>query len=254
MKSAGVFNTPTLAMRARANVAAHLWAAEMREAIIRQAEAYLRFSDDELWELMFGCTISRSWMVWSNGYCPACKGDVPMYDWQIEALKYPWKVRCPHCQEFFPKNDFLRFYRSGLDGHGVFDPARADRALLYNLEHPSPDDPLHRFGVDDGEGYVEGDKRWRFIGAYLIYGQWKQAVLGGIKSLAAPTWSRASEITPIGPACSSTAWPTFTPPSISAPKAWSTRGEGVPAMSPPGTTPARIRASWSWLTTRFLRR
>ena len=185
MKSASVFNTPPLAERARTNAARHPWAAEMREAIIRQAEAYLRFSDDELWELMFGCTISRSWMVWSNGYCPACKGDVPMYNWQIEALKHPWKVRCPHCQEFFPKNDFYAFYRSGLDEHGVFDPARADRALLYNLEHPSSDDPLHRFGMDDGEGYVEGDKRWRFIGAYLIYGQWKQAILGGIKSLAA---------------------------------------------------------------------
>ena len=39
--------------------------------------------------------------------------------------------------------------------------------------------------MDDGDGYVEGEKRWRFIGAYLIYGQWKQAVLGGIRNLAA---------------------------------------------------------------------
>ena len=185
MKNASVFTPVNLAMRARANAARYPWAAEIRQAILQQAEPFLRFSEDELWELMFGCTISRSWMVWSNGYCPACKGDVPMYNWQINALEHPWKVRCPHCQAFFPKNDFYTFYRSGLDEHGVFDPARADRALLYNLEHPSPEDPLHRFGVDDGEGYVEGDKRWRFVGAYLIYGQWKQLVLGGIKSLAA---------------------------------------------------------------------
>ena len=67
----------------------------------------------------------------------------------------------------------------------MFEPARADRSLLFNTEHPDPADPLHRFGVDDGEGYVDGQKRWRFIGAYLIYGQWKQAIVGGIRNLAA---------------------------------------------------------------------
>jgi hypothetical protein len=94
-------------------------------------------------------------------------------------------VQCPHCREFFPKNDFATFYKSGLDEHGIFDPKRADRSLLFNTEHPDAADPLHRYGVDDGEGYVEGEKRWRFIGAYLVYGQWKQAVVGGITRLAA---------------------------------------------------------------------
>ena len=61
-------------------------------------------------------------------------------------------VQCPHCHELFPKNDFEKFYRSGLDAHGVFDTTRADRSLLYNTEHPDPKDPLHAFGVDDGEG------------------------------------------------------------------------------------------------------
>jgi hypothetical protein len=103
----------------------------------------------------------------------------------LDALRYRWKVQCPHCGKLFPTNDFAAFYRSGLDERGVFDPKRADRSLLFNAEHPDPNDPLHKFGVDDGEGYVDGDKRWRFIGAYLIYGQWKQLVLGGIKNLAA---------------------------------------------------------------------
>jgi hypothetical protein len=144
----------------------------------------MAMSDEELWGLMFGSTITRSWMVWSNGFCPACRADVPMYNWEIDALGRPWKLRCPHCDEEFPKNDFQAFYRSGLNASGVFDPQRADRSLLFNLEHPNPDDPFRDFGVDDGEGFVEGDNRWRFIGAYLVYGQWKQAVLGGIRSLA----------------------------------------------------------------------
>jgi len=178
------FPTP-LVEAARRNVQQHAWAAQTRDKIVAAAAPWLAMSDDELWSLMFGATITRSWMVWSNGHCPSCEQSVPMYNWRMDALRRPWKVWCPHCSEAFPKNDFGAFYRSGLDEHGVFAPARADRALLFNAEHADPNHPLHLFGVDDGEGFVQGEKRWRFIGAYLIYGQWKHAVLGGLKSLAA---------------------------------------------------------------------
>ncbi|MCX7597976.1 MAG: heparinase II/III-family protein, partial [Armatimonadetes bacterium] len=161
------------------------WARQARDTVVAAAEPWRRMSDDEIWGLMFGPTITRSWMVWSNGFCPACRQSVPMYNWIVDAVNLPWKVRCPHCSEVFPKNDFNRFYLSGLDEHGIFDSARADRSLLYNAEHPEPSDPLHMFGVDDGEGYFDGENRWRFVGAYLIYGQWKQLILGGLKNLAA---------------------------------------------------------------------
>lgn len=184
-KTAGALHPSGLVEKAKSNAAKYAWAAEISRQIVKSAEPWMGFSDDQLWSLMFGNTIKRSWMVWSNGHCPACGESTPMYTWEMNALERPWKTRCPHCKELFPKNDFDRFYLSGLDEHGIFDPARADRSLLYNLDHPDPNDPLHLFGVDDGEGYVDGEKRWRFIGAYLIYGQWKQAVLGGIANLAA---------------------------------------------------------------------
>ncbi len=184
-KQGSTFYPASLFTTARENIARHAWARAMRDRVIEGAEPWMAFSDDELWAMMFGNTITRSWMVWSNGHCPACRESVPMYNWQMDALARPWTVRCPHCSEVFPKNDFRAFYRSGLDEQGIFDPGRADRSLLFNREHPDPADPLHAFGVDDGEGYVDGDRRWRFIGAYLIYGQWKQAVLGGIRNLAA---------------------------------------------------------------------
>jgi len=107
-----------------------------------------------------------------------------MYSWRIDALAERWKLACPNCGEKFPKNDFESYYLSGLDRHGIFDPDLADKTLLYNSEHPDEDDPHHHFGVDDGEGYAEGDRRWRFIGYYLIRGQWKQLVLGGLSALA----------------------------------------------------------------------
>ena len=171
--------------RAAANARQYDWAAAIRKQAIADAGRWLKMTDDDLWKEIFGPRITRSHMVWSSGYCPACRRPVPMYDWQIDAWARPWKARCPHCNELFPKNDFEAFYRSGLDEHGVFDPQRADRTLLFNREHPDPADPLHRFGVDDGEGYVEGDKRWRFIGAYLLYGQWTQRIETGFRNLSA---------------------------------------------------------------------
>ena len=183
-KTHSVFYTPEMLKRVRINAEKYSWAADIKNNIIDAARPWLKYSDDELWNMMFGNTISRSWMVLSDGYCPSCKKDVRMYSWKIDALNVPWKVQCPRCGEFFPQNDFFAFYRSGLDEHGIFDPGHADRSLLYNTEHPDPADSLHMYGVDDGEGYVMGDKRWRFIGAYLIYGQWKQAIVNGIRNLA----------------------------------------------------------------------
>lgn len=181
----GVLFTPRMMERARINAEKYPWASDIRKDVIDAAAPWLRYSDDELWDMMFGATITRSWMVWSDGFCPSCGKDVRMYAWKMDALARPWKVKCPNCGGEFPKNDFAAYHRSGLDEHGVFDPARADRSLLFNAEHPASGDSLRSFGVDDGEGYVRGSKRWRFIGAYLIYGQWKQAVQGGIRKLAA---------------------------------------------------------------------
>lgn len=185
MKSAGVLYPTTMIAKAKANAAAQPWAAAMQTQLVDSAAPWLAMSDDDLWNLVFGATISRSWMVWSDGFCPACKKDVKMYTWEMDPWTMPWKTRCPHCKELFPKNDFFAFYKSGLDEHGVFQPGRADRALLFNTDHPDANDPLHTFGVDDGEGYVDSDNhRWRFIGAYLIYAQWKKWIVAGVTNLS----------------------------------------------------------------------
>jgi hypothetical protein len=184
-KAASALFPGELVARARANAGNHAWAAEIRDSLVAAARPWREMSDDQLWELMFGNTLKRAWQVWSDGHCPACKKPVPMYEWLPDALKHPWKMRCPQCKELFPKNDFAKFYRSGLDEQLVFDPARADRSLLFNAEHPDPADPLYQFGVDDGDGYVAEGHRWRFINAYLIFGQWKQGIVDGIRNLAA---------------------------------------------------------------------
>lgn len=171
--------------RALANAARFPWAAELAKGITDRAAPWMERSDDTLWDSIFGPNHLRSHMVWSSGYCPACRRPVPMYDWKIDAWRQPWKVRCPHCRELFPKNDYHAFYRSGLDEHGVFVPGKADRSLLFNTEHPDPADPLHKFGVDDGDGYSAEGHHWYFIAAYLQYGQFRELILSGIRDLAA---------------------------------------------------------------------
>jgi oligo-alginate lyase len=183
-KRESVFFPKAVVERAQANARAFDWAARIQKKAVADAERWRALSDEQLWRFMFGPAITRTHMVWSSGYCPACRKPMPMYDWKIDAWERPWKVKCPHCNQLFPKNDFEAYYRSGFDEHGVFDPKKANRALLVNLEHPAADDPQRGFGVDDGEGYVEGDKRWRFIGAYLLYGQWSQLIEAGVKALS----------------------------------------------------------------------
>jgi oligo-alginate lyase len=184
-KTTSVFFPSELVARAQANARDQEWAATIRDSLVAAAKPWMGLSDEQLWSLMFGNTLRRAWQVWSDGYCPACRKPVPMYEWVPDALNRPWKMQCPQCKELFPKNDFLKFYQSGLNEQRLFEPKRADRSLLFNADHPDPSDPLHLFGVDDGEGYVADGKRWRFINAYLIFGQWKQAIVAGIRSLAA---------------------------------------------------------------------
>ncbi|HOE10339.1 MAG TPA: heparinase II/III family protein [bacterium] len=185
-KTASVLYPRTLSDNALANIQKYQWAKDIRESIVNKAEKWKDASDENLWNMMFGSTLHRSWMVWSDGFCPQCNKDVKMYSWKMDPWVHPFKVQCPHCNALFPTNDFAAYYRSGIHplGLGVFDPGMADRSLLFNADHPDPADPLHLFGVDDGNGYIDNGKRWRFIAAYLIYGQWKRLVVDGIVNLS----------------------------------------------------------------------
>lgn len=183
-KQHSAFYPPPVLAKIRANLKHDPNGEKFLSTVITNASYWHSKTDQELRDLVFSPGITRSWMVWSDGYCPSCKKPVRMYNWKIDAQKNPWKVTCPHCRDVFPKNDFYAYYKSGLDNKGWFDQKRANRALLFNADHRDPKDPLHMFGVDDGEGFVADGHRWRFIGAYEIYGQFKQLVRDGAQALA----------------------------------------------------------------------
>lgn len=152
-----------------------------KKNVIVAAQRYLDMEYDELWSLIYGPELDRSWMVLSDGICPSCRQPVIMYDWLIDPVAHPWKLQCPKCKELFPKNDFEAYYKSGLDDSGRFYHEKADKSLLYNMETGKTDD---KFGVDDGTGYIEGNQVFRFIQTYLVYGQWKKLILDAVKKLS----------------------------------------------------------------------
>jgi hypothetical protein len=179
IKKKGAFYPGRLIKQAQSNAKKYLWAAKIQKETIKEAEPWLKMSDEELWSLMFGNTISRVRYV----SCPSCKKGIWVRG--LDPFEHPWKVRCRSCKELFPKNDFYKFYKSGFNKKGIFDPKLADRSLLFNVEHPDPKDPLYKFGVDDGEGFIYENNHYHFIGTYLPWSQWRYMIVTGIARLSA---------------------------------------------------------------------
>ena len=199
-----VYPTPALAVRdyggyysaerlaaLRANCEKYAWAKSMRSAaaaratVLGQQERRRAVADDP-WpeaaalhrcELLQGAT-HRLPAVW-DGHLR----EVRQLSVQAGPLGQALEAHLPRLQGGLPANDFGKYYESGIDATGVFNPDKADKSLLFNTEHPDPNDPLHKHGVDDGHGWSDKDgNRHLFIG-YYVWQYWNQ-VLGGINALA----------------------------------------------------------------------
>jgi hypothetical protein len=180
---------------AQANAEKYEWAREKIAQAVESASPWVHMTDDELWRLVVSPEIKRALAVNENRGCPNCGRGIYaergpyLYAFQASVQGHPWKVRCPNCGELFPKNDFEAFYESGIsDEDGLFHYELADQGLLYNLDHPDPDDPLHKWCVDDGTGWQNPgttdlyDREW-FIGYHLCFFRWSQP-MNAIRNLA----------------------------------------------------------------------
>ena len=142
-------------------------------------------SDEQLWRLMFGATIPRSWMVCSNGHCPACDKPVPMYDWKIDALKEPVEAPLPALPGTVPEERLREVPRIRPRRARRLRPEEGRPLAAVQRRAPRQVRPDCTPSASTTAPATSKDgKRWRFIPAYLVYGQWKQAVQRGIKPLA----------------------------------------------------------------------
>ncbi len=179
--------TAQMRANAQANIARFGWAAAQRDAAVSAARPWAALSDDELWSLVPSQDVPRDIHTNKEAGCPNCgDGITPYgnYPWKTDFWKNPWKVTCPNCAETYPKNDFYAFYQSALDGHGFFRRELGDQALLFNAEHPDPNDPLHKVYVDDGYGMVDTQgRRHRPVAYYCQWAHW-QNLLRAVPALA----------------------------------------------------------------------
>ncbi|MES2378844.1 MAG: heparinase II/III family protein [Bacteroidota bacterium] len=174
----GGFYTKDKITNLRANCDKYQWAAKTRATVIARANTWLTKSDDELWDMVPGQDLPRCIDVTFDRLttgpkflgCLNCGNKIQRYGtypYNPDFVNKPWKLTCPSCGAVFPTNDFGKYYQSGINATGVFDPSKADKKLLYNTAHPDPADPLYKYGVDDGYGYIDKNGRsHKFIGYY----------------------------------------------------------------------------------------
>ncbi|ACU02555.1 heparinase II/III domain-containing protein [Pedobacter heparinus] len=190
----GGFYTAEKIANVRSNCNRYDWAAKQRDRFIAQAKYWLAKDDETLWAMVPGQDLPRCIDVTFDRLtegpkflgCLKCGHNISKYGnypYNPEFEQKPWKLTCPSCGTVFPTNDFGKYYKSAIDEHGLFNPASGDKSLLYNLEHPDPKDPLHKYGVDDGFGYVnENGRSYRFIG-YYTWKYWDH-INAGLNALA----------------------------------------------------------------------
>lgn len=190
----GGFYTQKKISNLRNNCLKYDWARELKGAAINNAKTFADKSDDELWSMIPGQNTPRCIDVTLDRLakgpkvlgCLKCGMDVLKfgnYPYEPEFETKPWKLTCPSCKSVFPSNDFGKFYASALDERGQFDTSKGDKSLLFNTAHPDPSDPLHKYGVDDGYGYIDQNGRaHRFVG-YYVWKKWDY-ISTGLAALA----------------------------------------------------------------------
>ena len=176
------------------NTQKHDWASELKAIAIKKAEPWVSKSDEYLWEMVPGQNTPRCIDVTLDRVakgpkllgCLKCGMEVLKYGnypYNPEFEDKPWKLTCPSCKSVFPTNDFGKFYASAIDERGQFDASKGDKTLLFNEAHPNPSDPMHKYGVDDGFGYIDQNGRsHKFIG-YYVWKKWDY-ISSGLSLLA----------------------------------------------------------------------
>lgn len=178
----------------RVNCNKYEWGQKLRSNAIQRAKNWLTIDDKTLWAMAPGQDLPRCIDVSMERHdnqatqygCLVCGAKILKYGnypYEPDCRNKPWKITCPSCGSVFPTNDFGKYYQSGIDDKGLFNPAKANRSLLYNTDHPDPKDPLHTYGVDDSFGYnASNGHNYKFIG-YYTYKYWHY-LFGGLTALA----------------------------------------------------------------------
>lgn len=194
-KTSSVIYTAERRAALAANAKKYSWIQKTANNAINASQKYLNI-DNTIWNLVVAEGLPRYKYASKrndpdNVRCRYCGVDLrekySLYPWRISVLSRPWKVQCPDCRRVFPSNDFEKYYKLGLNEHGVFDKDLAaarneelketgHNGYLYNNLYPEKGEG---WGVDDGFGYVTGyvypngtAESHNYIAYYLHFGLW----------------------------------------------------------------------------------
>ncbi len=173
IKTAPTVYTTERVAAARANVAAYAWAQQLRDTAVSTASRLLGMGDEWIWSVVTTQGLPRSYAVNQLLGSPITGTEIyqyGQYPWLADPYARPWKLVDPSSDYVFPTNDFLAFYRSGLDEHGNFDRSRGDAQYLVNTLYPERGPG---WGVEDGFGWIDANgNKWTFAAYYNHWFTW----------------------------------------------------------------------------------
>lgn len=146
------------------NIAQYSSARAVRDRILKRADYWLDFTDEELSRLITSAAVPRAFDLSTTG-CPVHGDSIfqirGAYPWIIDP-KHPLQVKCPVGGETYPSNNFVTYYSSGFKDKVEWD-----------TEY-----------VDDGWGWVSpsGERYW-FV-AHANQWLWNRQILPGISVLS----------------------------------------------------------------------
>jgi len=117
LKTARTLHRDDAIARARENLAKYPSAKRVADNIIKRADAWVDWTDEDLRFLLTSSDVPRAFAVNANG-CPQCGGKIieksgSDYGWIIDP-KRPFKIKCPVDGSVYPTNDYEAYYRSGF--------------------------------------------------------------------------------------------------------------------------------------------
>lgn len=148
---------------AKNNILLYESANDIQKNILKNADYWLTFTDDELAALITTAAVPRSFDLCSEG-CPVHGDSIfkvgGAYPWIIDP-KRPFQVKCPIDGQVYPSNDYAAYYKSGFILQEGWD-----------TEY-----------VDDGWGWVspQGERYW-FV-AHANQWLWYSHISPGVLSL-----------------------------------------------------------------------
>src|SRR5438094_2668538 len=164
LKTARTLHTDAQIKLARENIAKYPAAKAIADGIIKAADEWVNWKDEDLAFLLTPPDVPRAFAVSASG-CPVCGNKIKEkggdYAWIIDP-RQPFKIKCPVDGTVFPSNDYESYYRSGFKEKKEWDGKY----------------------VDDGWGWTDpksGEKFW-FV-AYYNHWMWHNHLVPGLANL-----------------------------------------------------------------------